>query len=412
MLTSEFRKLWIGQSISAVGSAVTLIALPLTAAFTLSATAQQMGLLVAAGWLPYPLFSLFFGAWSDRLPRRPILIVSDLVRAGVLLTIPLAAFAGVLRIEHLLVAAFVAGTMTVLFHSAYVSFIPVLVGRDALVEANTKIALSESVARVAGPSIGGLFVQLVTAPFAILLDAISFVLSGIAVAAVRVHETPPARSERRRISTEIAEGIRVVIANPFIRSVTIIGLLFNAVITIGDAVYVLYATRNLGLDGALLGGVFTVGGLASVAGTTLVRRTTSRFGIGPSMVGSILLLTVAGVLVLVASGPPIIAAIYLAVRAALLAFSAAVFNVTSSSLFQAAVPTRLLGRVSGAGAVGLGLIPVCAILGGWLGETVGLWNTLAISIGGQFVAFLYVAFSPLRRIRVTTDVPSVVELTG
>jgi hypothetical protein len=125
-----------------------------------------------------------------------------------------------------------------------------------------------------------------------------------------------------------------------------------------------------------------------------------------------LLLTLAGVLVLAASGPPIVAAAYLAVRAALVAFSAAVFNVTSSSLFQAAVPTRLLGRVSGAGAVGLGLIPVCAILGGWLGENVGLWNTLAISIGGQFVAFLYVAFSPLRQIRVTTDVPAVVELTA
>jgi MFS family permease len=367
-----------------------------------------MGLLVAAGWLPYPLFSLFAGAWSDRLPRRPILIVSDLVRAAVLLTIPLAAFAGMLRIEHVLVAAFVVGTMTVLFHSAYVSFIPVLVGREALLEANTKIALSESVARVAGPSIGGLLVQLVTAPFAILVDAVSFVVSGIAVAAVRISETPPARSERRRIWTEIAEGIRVVVVNPFIRSVTIIGLLFNGVITIGDAVYVLYATRVLGLDGALIGAVFTVGGLASVVGTTLVRRTTARFGIGPSMVGSILLLTLAGVLVLAASGPPIVAAAYLAARGALVAFSAAMFNVTSSSLFQAAVPTRLLGRVSGAGAVGLGLIPVCAILGGWLGENIGLWNTLAISIGGQFVAFLYVALSPLRKIRLTTDVPAVV----
>jgi MFS family permease len=407
MLTPEFHKLWIGQSVSAIGSSVTLIALPLTAAFTLSATPQQMGLLVAAGWLPYPLFSLFAGAWSDRLPRRPILIVSDLVRAAVLVTIPLAAFAGLLGIEHVLVAAFVAGTMTVVFRSAYVSFIPVLVGREALVEANTKIALSESVARVAGPSIGGLLVQLVTAPFAILLDAASFVVSGIAVAAVRVSETPPARSERRRIWTEIAEGIRVVIANPFIRSVTIIGLLFNAVITIGEAVYVLYATRELGLDGALIGGVFTVGGLASVAGTTLVRRTTARLGIGPAMVGSIVLLTLARVLVLAASGPPIVAAVYLGVSAALVGFSAALFNVTSSSLFQAAVPTRLLGRVSGAGAVGLGLIPVCAILGGWLGENVGLWNTLAISIGGQFVAILYVALSPLRQIRVTTDVPAV-----
>ncbi len=307
----------------------------------------------------------------------------------------------------MLVAAFVAGAMTVLFRSAYVSFIPVLVGRESLVEANTKLAMSESVARVAGPSLGGLLVQLVTAPFAILVDAVSFVASAIAVAAVRVHETPPARAARRRIWTEIGEGIRVVVSNPFIRTTTIIGLLFNAVITIGDAVYVLYATRGLGLDGALIGGVYTVGGLASVVGTTLVRRTTARFGIGPSMVGSILLLTIAGVLILVASGPPIVAAGFLAVRAALAAFSAATFNVTSSSLFQAAVPDRLLGRVSGAGAVGLGLIPVAALLGGWLGENVGLWNTLAISIAGQFIAFVYVAFSPLRAIRTTSDVPAV-----
>ena len=407
MLTREFRKLWIGQSISAVGSQVTLIALPLAAAFTLTATPQQMGLLVAAGWLPYPLFALFFGAWADRLPRRPILIATDIVRAAVLLTIPLAAFTGLLRIEHLLIAAFVAGSMTVLFRSAYVSFIPVLVGRESLVEANTKLALSESVARVAGPSLGGLLVQLITAPFAILFDALSFVASAVAVAAVRVRETPPTLAERRPIWTEIVEGIRVVITNPFIRTVTVIGFLFNAVITIGDAVFVLYVARELGLNGALLGAVYTVGGLAAVAGTTAVQRTTARFGIGPSLVGAILLFTIAGGLVLVASGPPIVAAAYLAMSAAVRSFCAQLFNVTTSSLFQAAVPYRLLGRVSGAGAVGLGLIPISALLGGWLGQNVGLWNTLAIAIAGQFVAFVYVALSPLRAIRTTKDVPSV-----
>ena len=404
MLTREFRKLWFGQSVSAVGSSVTLIALPLTAVFTLGATPEQMGLLVAAGWLPYLLFALFAGAWSDRLPRKPILIVTDLARAAILVTIPIAAFLGVLRIEHVLVAAFVAGSMTVLFRSAYGPFIPVLVGRDALVEANAKLALSDSVARVVGPSLGGLLVQLITAPFAILVDAFSFVVSAVAVIAVRVKESPPPREERRNIWTEIAEGARFLVASPFIRSVAIIGLLFNLAITIGDAVYVLYATRGLGLDGALIGAVFTVGGIASVAGATLVRRTTARFGIGPSMVGSILLLTFAGLLVLAANGPPLAAAVFLGARGAMTGFAAAVFNVASSSAYQAAVPDRLLGRVSGAGGVlGLGLIPVAAVLGGWLGEHIGLWNTLAISVGCQFVAFLYVASSPLRGIRTTSD---------
>ncbi len=404
MLTREFRKLWLGQAVSAVGSSVTLIALPLTAAFTLAATPQQMGLLVAAGWLPYLLFALFAGAWSDRLPRKPILIVTDLARAAILVTIPLAAFAGVLRIEHVLIAAFVAGSMTVLFNSAYGPFIPVLVGRDALVEANAKLALSAAVARVAGPSLGGLLVQLITAPFAILVDALSFVVSAIAVFSIRVREVPPARDTRRGIWTEIAEGFRVLLANPFTRSVTIIGLLFNVAITVGDAVYVLYATRGLGLDGALLGAVYTAAGLASVAGATLVQRTTARFGIGPSMVASILTLTVAGLLVLAAGGPPIVAAAYLAARGAIAAFAAAVFNVTTNSVTLAAIPDRLLGRVGGAGQLlGLGFIPIAALLGGWLGEHVGLWNTLAISVGCQFVAFLYVASSPLRGIRTTSD---------
>ena len=408
MLTGEFRKLWIGQSISAIGSSVTFVALPLTAAFTLDATPQEMGLLVAAGWLPYLLFALFAGAWSDRLPRKPILVVTDVARAAILVTIPIAAFAGVLRIEHVLIAAFVAGSMTVLFRAAYGPFIPALVGRDGLVDANAKLALSESVARVVGPSLGGLLVQLITAPFAILADAFSFVVSAVAVAAVRVSETPPPREARRSIWSEIGDGITVVIANPFIRTVAIIGLLFNVAITIGDAVYVLYATRGLGLDGAMLGAVYTVGGLASVAGATLVRRTTSRFGIGPSMVGSILLLTLAGLLVLAAGGPPIAAAAYLATRGAMTGFAASVFNVTSSSVYQAAIPNRLQGRVAGAGQVlGLGLIPVSAIAGGWLGENVGLWNTLAISIGCQFLAFVYVALSPLRAIRTATDFPAV-----
>jgi MFS family permease len=407
MLTREFRKLWLGQAVSAVGSAVTIIALPLTAAFTLAATPEQMGMLVAAGWLPYLLFALFAGAWSDRLPRKPILIVTDLARAAVLSTIPLAAFAGMLRIEHVLAASFIAGSMTVLFRSAYGPFLPVLVGREALIEANAKLALTDSLARVAGPSLGGLLVQLITAPLAILVDALSFVVSAIAVASIRVRETPPPRAERRGIGIEIVEGMRVVLANSFMRTVTFIGLLFNAAITIGDAVFILYLTRGLGLDGFLVGVVYMAGGVASVAGATLVQRTTARFGIGPSMVGSILLFTLAGVLVLAASGPPITAAVYLGVRGAIVSFSAAVFNVTSSSVWQAAIPDRLLGRAGGASQViGLGSIAIFALAGGWLGEHVGLWNTLAISVVGQFLAFLYVAASPLRRIRTTRDLPA------
>ncbi|TMB94661.1 MAG: MFS transporter [Chloroflexi bacterium] len=412
-MTGEFRKLWIGQSISAVGSQVTLIALPLTAAFSLGSTPQEMGFLVAAQWLPYPVFGLFAGAWADRLRRKPILIATDIGRALVLATIPIAALAGALTIGHVLVAAFAATSLTVLFRAAYSPFIPVLVPRDALVDANAKLALSESVARVAGPSLGGVLVQLVTAPITILIDAVSFVISAVALVLVRATESPPPRAARRAIWAEMGEGMRVVIGNAFIRSVTIIGSIFNLAITIGDAVLILYFTRELGLDGAMVGALYTIGGLASVAGATLVRRVTGRFGIGPSMAGAIFLFVVGQTLILVASGPPLVATVYLAGRGVLVAFGAAVFNVSSASLYQAAVPIQLQGRVGGAGQVlGLGLIPVAAIAGGWLGEHIGLWNTIAISTAGQVLGLIYVASSPLRAIRTPDDLPPIAAAQG
>lgn len=405
MLGREFQKLWVGQSISAVGSSITQLALPLTAALTLSATPEEMGVLTAAGWVPYLLFALFAGAWSDRLRRRPILIATDLIRAVVLATIPIAAWAHALTIVHVLVVAFIAGSMTVVFQSAYRPFIPSLVGRDGLVAANSRLALSESVARVAGPSLGGLLVQLITAPIAIAVDALSFVASAVAVLLVRADETLPPRAERRSIWTEIGEGIAVAYHNRFIRTVITMSLLFNFAITLGEAVFILYVTRVLGLDAALLGTVYTVGGLASVAGAAVVQRVIDRLGIGPSVVAGLLTLTLGGTLVLAAGGSPFVATIYISVRAALFGFSAAVINVTTGTVTQAALPDRLLGRVGGAAQViALGLIPVSALLGGWLGANVGLWNTLAVSVGAQLLAFVYVVTSPLRVIRTAEDV--------
>ena len=387
-----------------LGSSITQLALPLTAALTLAATPVQMGFLTAAGWLPILLFSLFAGAWADRLPHRPVLIITDLARAAILVTIPIAAFWGVLTIAHVLIAAFAAGAMTVLFRAAYTPFIPALVERGALVQANSRLALNQSVARIAGPSLGGLLVQAVTAPIAIAADAASFIVSAIALWTIRVSEKVPDRASRRSIWTEIGEGMRFLVGDRFIRSVTIIASIFNLAIIIGEVNYILYATRVLGLDGALIGAVFAIGGVASVVGATQVSRTTRRFGIGPSMSAAVSLVGLSWILVLLASGSPVIAAGYLAGQAVLASFGAAIFNVTSASVYQAAVPLRLQGRVGGAGQVlGLGLMPLAALAGGWLGENIGLWNTFAISVVGQLLGLLYVVGSPLRRIKSTDD---------
>src|SRR4051812_16927472 len=263
-LNTEFRKLWIGQAISSIGTSVTYIALPLTAVTVLDATPQQMGLLISATWLPVLLFSLFAGAWSDRLRRRPILIATDLARAAALVTLPIAMVAGVLHIEQLLIVAFLVGSGTVLFQSAYRPFIPFLVGREHLVEANSQIAIADSTARVVGPGLGGLLIQLFTAPIAIVVDVASYLVSAAAIWSIRADETAPGRDTRRSIWSEIAEGFRVVVRQPYLRASMILGAIFNVTITIGDAVFIIYATRALGLDAALLGIAFTVGGVAAV----------------------------------------------------------------------------------------------------------------------------------------------------
>ena len=403
-VSPEFRKLWIGQGISVVGSSITQLALPLTAALTLAATPVQMGYLTAANWLPILFFALFAGAWADRLPHRPVLIITDLARAAILVTIPIAAVTGTLTITHVLLAAFAAGAMSVLFRAAYTPFIPVLVARGELVRANARLAVNESIARIAGPSLGGLLVQLVTAPIAIAADAASFVVSAFAVWAIRVTETPPARAERRPIWREIGEGMRFVWHDRFIRTVVTIGLIFNFAITLGEVNLILYATRVLGLDGGQVGAFFACGGIASVIGATQVGRVTTRFGIGPAMTAGVFAVALSWGFVLIASGTPLVATAYLAAQSMIASLGAATFNVTSASVYQAVVPLRLQGRVGGTGQVlSLGLASIAALIGGWLGGHIGLWNTLALSLAGNVLGLVYVITSPLRAIRTTDD---------
>ncbi len=370
-----------------------------------------MGVLAAANWLPVLLFSLFAGAWADRLRRRPILIATDIARALALATVPLAVFAGALRIEQLFVVAFLVGSGTVLFQSAYRPYIPFLVGREHLVEANSRIALADSTARVVGPGLGGLLVQVLTAPIAIALDVVSYVVSAVAIWLIKAEERAPARDTRRSIWSEIGEGFRVVLAQPYLRASMILGALFNVTITLGDAVYILYVTRVLGLDAGLLGATFTAGGIASVIGATLVSRITRRTGVGPGIVGAMAVLTAGSALPLLAGGPPFIAALYIAGRAVLVSGAAVIVNVSMTSVSQAATPDRLLGRVAGAGGVvGLGLMPIAALAGGWLGENIGLWQTLLVSCVGQFLGMVYVFASPLRRIRTTAELVPVAQV--
>src|SRR5206468_4513561 len=212
-----FLTAWAGQSVSAVGSQVSALAVPLTAVVVLGAGPVEMGLLGAAQFAPALLLGLIAGVWVDRLPRRPILIAADLGRTALVAAVPSLALLGVLRVEHLLGIAFLIGSLSVLFDLAAQAYLPALVGREHIVEANSKFEQSASLAGVAGPSLAGLLVQAVGAPFAMALDAASFAASALCLARIRAPEAPPARAARpSRIWGEIGEGVRAVAADPIL----------------------------------------------------------------------------------------------------------------------------------------------------------------------------------------------------
>jgi len=249
----DFLKLWAGETISLLGSQVTLLAIPLVAAMTLNATPLQMGILGTVQYIPWLLIGLLVGAWVDRLRRRPVMVMADLGRTVLLGLIPLAAVAGILRMEHLYVVGFLVGIMNVFFDVAYAAYLPTLVPRDRLVEGNSKLQVTASIAEIGGPGLAGGLVQLVTAPLAIAADALSFLVSALSLTWIGTPELkPPPTDDSRNLLVEIREGLRLVFSNPILRAFALASVTTNFFVDVHLAVFVLYATRGLGISPVIL----------------------------------------------------------------------------------------------------------------------------------------------------------------
>jgi MFS family permease len=262
----DFVRLWASDAVSGFGSQITVLALPL-AAVALGAGPREMGWLAAARTLPVLLFGLVAGTWVDRLPRRPLLIATDLVRAALLCSVPAAMLLGQLRLDLLYAVAFLAGVLALVSQVAHASYLPALVGREQLVEGNSKLAETGQVASVVGPSLGGALVQLVTAPMALLVDALSFVASAVLLGTIRRREArPTAPAERRALWREIGEGLRFVVAHPVLRTLTGAWGLYFLFDALFWGLYPLYVTRELGVSPAGLGLLFAIGGVGGVLG--------------------------------------------------------------------------------------------------------------------------------------------------
>lgn len=393
----DFLSFWGAHAISQVGTQVTALALPLLAAVTLQASAFEVGLLAAVGWLPFLLVGLPAGVWTDRVRRRPLLIAADIGRAFLLAIIPLTAWQGWLSMPVLYVVALAAGMLTVFFDVAYLSYVPTLVGRDDLVSANGKIESTASAAQIVGPGLGGVLVRVAGGPFAVLLDAISFLVSAALLWRIRSDEPPPApRHERRPFREELGEGIATVRRSRVLRGLVMAASTVSLAGYAFLAVYVVYMTRDLGLDAGEVGLVLSTGGLGALIGATLALPARRRFGIGRSILGGLFLFGVTGLLVPLAVLIPDHALPLVIASEFLQWLTLMVYEVNAVSLRQAIVPDRLAGRVNGAWrfVVG-GLRPVGSLLGGALGAVIGLPLTLVVGEIGMLLAFVWLLFSPI-----------------
>lgn len=396
----DFLKLWGGQTISALGSHITDGGLPLLAVITLKANASQMGLLSALGGIPVLLFSLAAGVWVDRLRRRPLMIAADVGRALVLATIPLAASLGRLSIGQIYVVIMLTGLLTVIFNTAYRSYLPALVEQEHIVEGNSKLSLSESAAEVVGPGLTGFLVQTITAPLAILFDALSFLVSVVTLGAIRKPEPPPlAEEERQPLLQEAAAGLGMIASQPVLRTLTVVEAVRNFFGSFIGVLYALYAIRILAITPFWMGVSIGVGGASSLIGALLAERAVRRLGLGRAMVSAIWFdLLFLLIIPLAGSFPPFGLALLILAQTG--DIFGTIYAINAISLRQAISPPRFLGRVNASMELVIaGVGPLGALLGGVLGDKIGVQPTLFIAVAGIGIGAVWLLFSPLRRAR-------------
>jgi MFS family permease len=408
---ADFIRLWTAETISQFGTQVSLLAIPLVAVTLLHATPFEIALLGTIEFLPFILFSLPAGAWVDRLRRRPILIAGDLGRAVMLASVPVAYALSVLTMAQLFVVGFVVGTLTVFFDVAYQSYLPSLVERDQLVDGNGKLETSRTLAQSAGPALGGGLIGLVTAPLAILADALSFVLSGLFVFLIRRHEPAPDRHAdehgrpRGSLREEVRDGLRYVLGNRYLRGIAASTATSNFFNNVAMATFIVYVVRELGLTPFEIGVTLGLGNIGAIIGALSADRIARRFGVGPTIVGA----TALGgpSLLLFALAPREFPIPFLIAGGFLGGFEVVVYNINQLSFRQAITPTAIQGRMNATMRfIVWGTIPLGSILGGIVATALGLRTALFIGALGAFLAVIPLVMTPVRTLR---DMPTPAE---
>ena len=394
--------------------------MPFVAIPILHATSSELGILQAASTAPFLIFGLLVGVWADRHRRRPIMVVANIGRFILLGSIPVAFLAGRLSLPLLYLVSFLIGVLTVFFDVAYQAYLPSLVQRDQLVEANSKLEASRATATVAGPGIAGLVVGIVTAPFAIALDALSFLGSAVSLSKIHQQEEMTARTHNPSMLSEIREGLAVVFSDRRLRSIagsTATSNFFSSAIAPVATLYLVdpeLAASNLGLglDSLVFGLIFAVGSVGGLIGALLAGRLAARVGVGYAIIGSMLISGIGlfsfylatpalAIPLLVVGGTALTLSVLVLMVGQFATFlSAVVYNINQVSLRQAIVPLRLQGRMNATMRFLVwGTLPFGALVGGILGVIIGIRPTILIMAVGGSLAFLWVLLSPVRSLK-------------
>ena len=393
----DFLKLWIGQSVSQFGNQFTGLALQLFAVRVLLATPGQMGLLGALGTLPFLLFGLLVGVWVDRHRRRPILIAGDFGRGLVVASIAVLTLLSLARMEYLYLLGFATGILTVFFDVSYQAYLPALVPRDQIVEGNSKLEATNTTAQVSGPVLAGFVIRALGYAAAMAFDGVSFFFSAGLMVRIRKPETVPKASERRSVPKEIREGLRVVFGDRRLWSIagcTGTSNLFSSALF---ALFVLYAVRNLGLDEVGLGIIGGLGSIGGILGAVTANRVARRLGVGRAILLGLLVGSASSFWIVFAT--PGVAFAFLTAMGFAGALGTLWYNINQVSLRQALVSLRLQGRLNATMRFLVwGTLPVGSLLGGALGEALGLYPAIVIAAFGGLLAIPWILFSPVRKL--------------
>ncbi|MFG1811507.1 MFS transporter [Streptomyces sp. NPDC049040] len=400
----DFRLLWCGETAGKFGASVTGVAMPLVAVSTVHAGTFEVGLLSAASWAPWLVIGLPAGVWVDRMPRRPIMLAAAAVSLVLFAGLPVAARFGRLSIGLLLAVALLAGTAAVFFQTAYSAYLPDILEPDDQPEGNAKLHGSASAAQIAGLGSGGLIAQVAGAVNGLFANAATFLVSLVCLTRIRHREPPAAKAARRprALAGEVGEGLRLIMGDPWFRTLTLFGAASNLALMGYQSIQVVFLVRSVGLAPGTVGSLIAATSAGGVAGAFAARRVATRIGtaratllfeLGLAVPAVLMPMTVggAGVLLFVAGG--------FCVSAGVVAG-----NIIKASFQQRYCPPEVLGRLTASTAfLSYGAIPLGALLGGALGSTLGLRTAMAVTTAGVPLAALVLVFSPIRRVR---DLPA------